>query len=89
MALCGFRADNYRFGLLEGEGLGKVLSLLERVEGGLNREQAAEEEPPLLETLRKSGLVSFRENGITLSPQGEELLATCRALMGPRPPASP
>jgi hypothetical protein len=88
MALCGFRADNYRFDLLEGEGLARVLSLLERVESGFSREQAADPESLLLEHLRRSGYVFFRETGISLSPQGERLLETCRTLISrPHPPA--
>jgi len=89
MALCGFRADNYRFGFPEGEGPARVLSLLEAIERGSAREQVAAEGDPLWESLRGSGIVRFRDGGFSLSPEGERLLETWRALLGPRLSASP
>ncbi len=87
MALCGFRADNYPFGFLEGEGLEQVLSLLEAIERGLSPDLAPDEEDPLLQGLLGAGFVGFRKGGCSLSPDGERLLETCRALIRARLPA--
>jgi len=90
MALCGFRADNYRFGLLEGEGLARALSLLERVAEGLPAAAPApQEDGPLLERLLEAGLLARREGGLCLARRGAELLDTVRALHAPRPPSPP
>ena len=87
MAICGFRADNYPFGLLEGEGLARVLSLLEKIKHGPGREQHPAEGDPLWERLRGAGFVCFRAGECSLTSDGERLLETCRALLGTHLPA--
>jgi hypothetical protein len=87
MALCGFRADNFRFGLLEGEGLPRILSLLEKIEQGFSPEEAAEEDAVVIRGLRHSGLASARGEKIFLTIQGDKLLETCRTLVRSSPSA--
>jgi hypothetical protein len=89
MALCGFRADNFRFGLLEGQGLPRILSLLEKIERGFAPEEAAEEDSAVIRGLRQSGLASARGGKLFLTLQGDQLLETCRSLARRPPSARP
>jgi len=81
MALCGFRADNYPLGLLEGEDLHRILSLLEKLADGGTVEDIEERDSVLLDALKRSGFVSSPEEGMRLSSEGEQFLETCRALI--------
>jgi len=83
MAICGFRADNYPAGLLEGEALHRVLSLLEELSKGVPEEDVHEKDAALLDVLKRSGLVALPEKGLSLSPAGEKLLEACRGLIKP------
>ena len=80
MALCGFRADNFRFGMPGGEGLSQVLSLLVKLSDGFSRDEAGKAEAVLLDGLERSGLLFHRDGKAYLTPEGETLLQTCRGL---------
>ena len=53
MAICGFRADNYPVGLLEGEDLHRILALLEKLKHGCSAEDIAGKDSALLEVFLK------------------------------------
>jgi hypothetical protein len=81
MAICGFRADNFPFGLLEGGDLDRLTSLLERVQGGLPEVDVNEEWTGWIEACRQAGLMKLQGERVLLQPEGERLLSTCRALL--------
>ena len=81
MAICGFRADNYSFGLLEGGVLQQILSLLEKAREGLPLKDAGQDEAKWIEAFERSGLLTLRDEKSFLEPEGIRLLETCRNLL--------
>ena len=85
MAICNFRADNFEFGLLEGQDLNRVFGLLEKVKKGFPIEEAKEEEVSWIDAFVKSGLVAVKQDKAFLGPEGKRLLETCRQLLKQAP----
>ena len=84
MAICGFRADNFSFGLLEGEDLKKVLSLLEKARNGLPLREAGQDTVQWVEAFERTGLLALRDDKAFLEPEGVRLLENCRDLFNRR-----
>ncbi len=82
MAICGFRADNYDFGLLEGAGLKQMVSFLQKTRAGLPLGEAeGEGNGSMVEALQRAGLVSLRDQTVFIAPQGEKLLDTFQSVL--------
>ena len=74
MAICGFRADNLSFGLLDGESFTQLVSILEQAASGISLEGA---DAPLLariEPLREAGLLAAPGPTVHLTPAGRRFL---------------
>ena len=80
MAICGFRADNYSFSLLEADGLDRLISLLEKARSGFPLAEAGEKGSSWIEAFQRSGLVSLQRQQVFLAPKGEALLKSYQCL---------
>lgn len=76
MAICGFRADNFSFGLLDGDGMQRVVSVLEeaRREACLDTADDDDARAACLEAMTAAGLVAVRDRKVVLEPRGRALL---------------
>jgi hypothetical protein len=80
MGICGFRADSFDFGLLDGGELSRIASFLERVEEGATVEGLCAEWGSVLESLETAGLVSCQGAAVFLESKGKAFLKACRTL---------
>jgi len=80
VGICGFRADNFDFGLLDGGEVGRIASFLERVEQGATVEDLGTDWVQVLDSLQTAGLVSCQGKEISLEAKGKAFLKACRIL---------
>ncbi|MEW6444320.1 MAG: hypothetical protein AB1640_25530 [bacterium] len=80
MGICGFRADSFDFGLLEGGELRRLADLLQAVEQGATAEDLVREGDGVLASLEQAGFVSLRGKAISLEDKGKALLDAMRSL---------